>query len=293
MSAMKLSTVVLLSGMAFGCSAMGPKANVSLIEGEVKAKKNYGNIAIPNVTGIDSTGNTGKALLATALKAYGDKARPVIALSTPLKAVPGLPQGFGDVLLSAYQIEFVKVAEEFHKNPKNKPQAIALTQGKLKLNDVSALKTIVPGLKNELAGITELSQALAKGDAAAIAAASNKSKAILPLVQSASNALLDTLKVDYVLLSHVIGDEKAWEGKKEVELVTGLVNVKTGKLRYFASVKAKKGSIPVPYMAQLGAMSSAIFDSVGEKDPIPEAKDQKNAALDRNNYEIKVAYYNE
>lgn len=83
------------------CAALGPKANVSVIKAEVKETKDIANIIIPDVTGIDATGNTGKALLGTAMKAYGTRARPVAAANAILSTL-GAPDGLASILTASF-----------------------------------------------------------------------------------------------------------------------------------------------------------------------------------------------
>ncbi len=270
MRVLKMKHFVLSSILFAGCAALGPKPSVSLVKEEISSHKKVANIVVTNVTGIDSTGNTGKALLASALAAYGKRSRPVAALAPVIQKIPGLPAGFDEVLLSGYQIEFVKAIEAFKKDGKQ-PVSLKLSpSGGLKLTGIKDLASLAKGLGGEVAAISELATTLKAGDAAKMVAAADKAKNILPLIQTGAGAIMAELNADYVLLTHVQGDEQAWEGKKEVQFFASLVNIKTGKMRYFGSIKAVKGAIPVPYMAQLGTMSSSLFDSVGEGDPLPE-----------------------
>jgi hypothetical protein len=262
---------LVLSSLLFtGCASLGPKPSVSLVQEEISSHKNVSNIVITNVTGIDATGNTGKALLASALAAYGKRSRPVAALGPVIQNIPGLPAGFDEVLLSGYQIEFVKAIEAFNKDGKQPVSLKLPASGGLKLTGIKDLASLAKGLGGEVVAISEIATTLKSGDPQKMMAAANKAKNILPLIQIGAGAILAEINADYVLLTHVQGDEQAWEGKKEIQFFASLVNVKTGKMRYFGSIKAVKGAIPVPYMAQLGVMSSSFFDSVGEGDPLPE-----------------------
>lgn len=269
--------------LLYNCAAMGPKAQVSLVQEEVKSKS-VSKILIPYTTGIDASGNTGKALLATSIKAYGNRARPTSAIAPLLQSIPGLPKGLEGALFAGYQIEFVKAVEKYRKD-QTKPKSISLPEmatfkmtGKLK-----DIKGLFAAAKNGLGTIPELGTLIQKSDGAQLVDAQEKYKEILPYLSKASVQVMQELKTDHILMTHVVGDEAAWNGKKEVELVTALVNVKTGKLRYFATVKAKKGAVPVPYMAQLGTMSQAIFDTVLEKDPLPSS--DKSAMIFQNGTE--------
>ena len=53
-----------------------------------------------------------------------------------------------------------------------------------------------------------------------------------------------------------------------------LVNIKTGKFRYFATVEGAKGKIPMPFLAFMGAVSGNVFDAIEEKDPLPDSDDK-------------------
>lgn len=262
--------LALVYSAASGCAAIGPKANVTLMQDEVKTSK-VENIVVPYATGIDSTGNTGKALLSTAMKAYSQRAKPVAMISPLLNAVPGLPKGLDGTFLASYQMEFVKAVEQYRKDGKKPSQLKVPESAALKpKGGLKGLKDFFNPIQSEMGNLTALNQSLQNGSSQEILASAEKTKNLLPYLHTASSTLMVKLKANYVLLSHVVGDEKAWQSGTEVELVTALVNFKTGKIRYFANVKAKKSSIPIPYMAQLGSMSQSIFDSVKEKDPLQE-----------------------
>lgn len=251
-----------------GCASVGPKANVTLMQDEVKASK-VGNIVVPYATGIDSTGNTGKALLASSMKAYSSKAKPVSLLSPLLKSVSGLPKGLDGAMLASYQLEFVKSVEKYRKDGE-KPNSLPVpeTVSIKPKGGLKGLKELFSPVQSELGSLPDLNKSLQNGTAEELISSAEKTKKILPYLHRASLTVMSKLKADHILLSHVVGDEKTWESGKEVELITCLVNYKTGKLRYFATVKAKKGAIPIPFMAQLGSMSSSIFDAALEKDAL-------------------------
>src|SRR5690606_6715033 len=104
---------------------------------------------------------------------------------------------------------------------------------------MAGVKAIVPKVKENAALITEVAAALKLGKGAELSSAVDKAESVLPLVHKMTTTLCDELDVTYLLLTHVVGDEAAWEAKKEVTLAAALVNAKTGKLRYFATTKAK------------------------------------------------------
>lgn len=283
MRSIVLANVVVLGLVASACSALGPKANVSLVNAEVKSTKAVDNIVIPNVTGIDNTGNTGKALLASALKAYGARSRPIAAANAVLSAA-GAPDGLADVLTAPHQAEFIKLSTEyFDKGAKAaKPEAIKLPSAKLSFAvpaGMDGMKTVIEKIKGEVAVIGEVAGALKSGNSAGLSAALGKSQNLAALVTKLDEVLFDKLAVTYVLLTHVTGDEAAWNGGKRVQYSAALVNIKTGQMRYFATVEAKKGAVPTPYMAQLGMMSGNLFDAVNEKDPLPEKKGAEKTAF--------------
>jgi len=267
------------------CSALGPKANVSLVKSELTTTKEVGNVIIPDVTGIDATGNTGKALLGSAMKAYGSRSRPVAAANAVLGAV-GAPNGLATILTASYSSEFIKAVKNADKK---KPEQLQLPSfPSVKVPDgIDGVKQIVPKFAQEAAAIGEISKAITSGNSDGLSASLDKSKTMMGLVQKINDYLFAQLDVTYVLMTHVVGSEADWEGGKNVRYCAALVNVKTGKLRYFATVEAKKGAIPTPFMAQLGIMSSNLFDSVNEQDALPAKKEVKSTA----GLEIEVTYY--
>lgn len=273
-------TMIFCGVAAIGCATFGPKANVSLMKEEVAKTKSIDNVVIPSVTGIDSTGNTGKTLLAAALGAYGNRGRPTLALSALLNAIPGVPQQTGDLVLAGYQAEFARIVEKFRKDG-IKPSSLKIPNRELNFeipNGLEGIRAIAPKLQGESQTLSNMAQTYKSGDTAALAHSLDQSKIMRPMLQRMAEVLLDQTSCNYVLLTHVAGSEQDWEGGKEVQLFAAMVNVKTGAFRYFADVKAKKGSIPVPYMAQLGTMSGSLFNSAIREDPISDDKDASKAA---------------
>ncbi len=276
-SRIALANVVVLGLIGSSCAALGPKANVSMMKSEISATKDVENIIIPNVTGIDASGNTGKALLGNALKAYGTRSRPMAAANAVLGTV-GAPDGLADLLTAAYSAEFIK---EVQNAKDKKPEKLALPSAKVQFKlpeGLDGMKALAKKFQGEAAGIAAVGAALKSGKSGDLSASVAKSQSMMSLVQKLDELLFEQLDVTYVLLTHVDGNEQDWLAGKNVKYSAALMNIKTGKLRYFATVEAKKGAIPTPFMAQIGIMASNLFDAVNEKDPLPAKKDAKGTA---------------
>ena len=289
MSSVKLSAgrvrVLGVLGATFGvaaCAVIGPKANVSILKEEVSSTKAVDNIVVASATGIDSTGNTGKALLASALNAYGRRARPIMAAGSVLSAA-GVPSEAAEVLAANYQAEFARQAEEYFakidkgEKAAKQPSEIALPAGSASLpKGKEALKSLAPRLKSELSALSNVAKALKSGQG--LKDAVERAKTSLELVQQLDRLLFKKMDATYVLVTHVMGDEQAWKSGKNIHYAVALINAETGKLRYFATADAKKGAVPMPYMAQLGSMASVVFDAVSEQDALPSSKKSANVS---------------
>src|SRR5690606_26308649 len=103
--------------------------------------------------------------------------------------------------------------------------------------------------------------AAASGDPAKVSAAAASSPQLMKVINIGAAALFEQLSCDYMLVTHLKGTEQDYEGGKPVKLFAGLVNIKTGKLRYFGEVEGKKGAVPVPFAIQLGMMANNILSA--------------------------------
>lgn len=277
-----ISSMVLMTTTLTGCSMLGggSEAKIALAKGEVSATKTYGNVLIANITGVDSTGNTGKAFLAAAVNGYGARSRPIAAV-TPILTAIGAPSALGDVLVANYQGQFVKMLKGGEFAKAEKPDAIKLpADAAIKtpsdLKGWQALAGKVGGLK---ASLETMASAFKSGDAAVLSAELDKTPEVRQMLHLFNDFVFEKLSADYLLLTHVNGNEADWTAGKKIELSATLVNLKTGKLRFYGSVDAKATVIPVPFMAQVGIMSSNLFDKVNELDPLPPAEQDKDAPV--------------
>lgn len=265
----------LVSGLLLlpACSMMGPEAKVTMAESEIKSTKSVGNVVIVMPDGApDASGKVDKTVLASAAKAFGGRARPATAVNTALKAA-GAPAGLPDALLAPYQASFAAAIKDYDpKKEGSRPKSMELpaTESEdLKLPkklDAKVLKGLMAKLKAETGNIKEVGAALGKGDTSGAAKALANSKMLSPLLAQATLAIMDKLKADHVLFTQVIGDEAAYNSGKEVRLVTALVNIKTGKFRFFAEIQGKK-EMGMPYFLYVGNMASKAFEGGAEQDP--------------------------
>ncbi len=285
MSRAYFASTLVATYLISACSALGPKANVSMVSSEMKVTKEIGNVIIPDVTGIDATGNTGKALLGNAMATYGSRSRPMAAAKAVLGAV-GAPDGLSTILTAAYSAEFIKAINGADKKKPEELKLPAFPKANVPAG-LAGVKTIIPKFTAEAGAIGEISNAVTSGNSDGLSASLDKSKVMMGFVQKLNEYLFAEMDVTYVLMTHVVGNEADWNAGKKVQYCAALVNVKTGKLRYFATVEAKKGAIPTPFMAQLGIMASNLFDQVGEQDQMPAKKEAKATA----GLETSVTFY--
>jgi hypothetical protein len=279
MKVAKLASLILVLWGVSACSAMGPKANVSVIKAEVKKTKEVQNIIVANTTGIDNSGNLGKAILGTALKAYGDRSRPFAAIK-PIVSSVGAPDGVADVLTVAYEAEFAKYVEKY-ANKKKRPNTLKLPSSKLGFKvpkGMKGAKQLAAKMKAEAKSFQVLATAMSSNDTKKLTKALDEAKTAVQLEQKFNEFLFVKLDATYILLTHVKGGEAEYKAGKKVKFSAALVNVKTGNLRYFAHTEGGKGDIPVPFIAWAPNVMSNIFDAVEEKDPLPAMPEEKETA---------------
>jgi hypothetical protein len=254
------------------CSLTGPKANVAVIETEIQKTRSIENIIVPHASGVDSSGGTGKALLAAAIGAYGKRSRPMTEASALVADVGG-PEGTGDILVSAYQAEFIKAVDDYvESNGAKTPKALSLPSAKLKFTvgkGMKGMKTLARKLNADAATVTGLAKALKGGDNDGFLSGVEKSPEVMVLMQKMNDYVFRELDVTYVLVTHIKGNEADWKAGKKVTYAAALVNVRTGKLRYFAAVDAERGSARTPYISQLTTMSKLLLREINDEDELP------------------------
>jgi hypothetical protein len=253
-----------------GCSTiaeLGPKAQIAVIKKEVKKTKSLRNVIIANASGMNDK-KASLAILATAMNTYGKKSRPAEAIKPIVSKVA--PAELADVIMAAYQAEFVQaINKNGGKNlkklklPKPKKLGFKVPKG------MKGAKVLGKKFMEEAKGIKTLAQAIATSDNKKLRKAMKQSQQVVNMVLRFNKFLFRKLGANYMLLTHVEGDEKDWTGGKEISMYAALVNVKTGRLRYFGTIKDKKGVVPTPFTAQIGLMANNLFSAVESNQKLP------------------------
>jgi len=272
-SLMRISSTVVAAWSMVACSMLGPEAKVTMAEGELSATKSVGNIVIASPTGVpDGDHKLDKIFSGTAVKAFGSRGRPSTAVNTALKAA-GAPEGLPDALLAPYLAKFDEALKDYDpKKEKSRPTAMSLPPAEsdaLKMPkklDAKALKGVMAKLKGEAGTLKEVGGAMGKGDLSGAAASLGKSPVLSPLLTQATLSLMSKLNADHLLLTRVVGDEATYNKGGEVRIVSALVNIKTGKFRFFGEIAGKK-EMGMPYFLYLANMSSKVLEKGAEDDP--------------------------
>lgn len=256
-------------------SGVGPKANVSVVKTEIKRTKKVGNILIAEPLGLQEAG--AKAFTGAAVGTYTPpQGQPMEVVKKALAPV-GLPGSVQEIILASYQVEFNKLVEKYEKKLKKNKKAKAPSKMRLpslakKLKtpkSLNAAKALKSKIKKYSSGADELAGALKEGDMSKVASLHDKNKPLMRHVNGLTKYLIKKNKITYMVLTYVKGSQAEYDKKKAVRMTVAMVNVKTGRLRYFATVKGQKGTIPLPWEAQILSMSNSIFSGAEEKAPIP------------------------
>ncbi len=275
--------ILLVSGstLVFGCASFGPKANITLVQSEITVTKSVGTIIIPETIGVvDPQGLIDKAIAGVAVSAYGKRSRPVVPVKMALKTA-GMG-GVADILMAPWQAEFAKVIETYKtEQAEKKDQAIRPENMTLPKSDLEGvkfpsdftktdqLKEFASGLKKYQDDLQALAKTAASGDTKALVSALGSSKVAAPLLVKLDQVLFEQFKADYILLTYVDGDEATFKAKKPIAFYAALVNIKTGKFRYFADASAAVGSIPIPYNIHLTTMANSVLNGASDADALP------------------------
>lgn len=270
---MKSLYALLLATVGMGCASLGPAPKVSIVKGEIKAIKaeKVGKIFIPAATGVPAKASS--AVLAGTVATYlPPKGIPSKVISGMLKPI-GVSKDVSKVMFAEFQAEFIKSYEAYKKKAKkNKkaqvPKKMKLPKSGITPKNMKGAKSFAKSLKAAKAPAKTLSKALEAGKHQEIQAALKGAGSHLKSINSLAKFILKKGGATYLLLTHIDGTEKDWKAGKHISVSSAMVNVKTGRFRYFATVKDKKGAIPVPFNVQVGLMTSSLFGGADEKAPV-------------------------
>lgn len=270
---MKLS-LTLLVGLSLSCAALGPKPEVAIVKGELTDVRppKIGAIFIPHASGVpgDASSSILVGTVSTYLPPQGISAESINILLDSI----GLPSTIGGVMFTPYQAEFVNALhahrEALKHNPKAEPpRSIKLPQLYAPIpRSTRQAKAIGKSLLHKDREVRLLDQALDSGDPAKINHALAQTHQLTKPLNTLSRFFMQTTSATYILLTHVDGTKKDWAAGKSITVSTAMVNIKTGRFRYFATVKDKAGTIPIPYTAQLGIMAASLFGGANDQAPV-------------------------
>ena len=254
---MKKLYLLLTFTIGMGCASFGPTPKVSVVKGELKAvkPKAVGAIFIPAPTGMlgGSTTAVMAVTMATYLPPQGVPTKALNLLMRPL----GLSDSIGNAVLAEYQFEFVKALNAYKKRAKKNKKA--KTPKKIKLPQIAgfpksmgAAKSLAKTIKRDQSKADAIVKALDSGKQKQIGKTLFGAKPLMKQLNSLAGWLMDKSDATYVLLTHVDGSEKDWKAGKPLTVSAAMVNTKSGRFRYFATVKDKKGGDSGAFFCPIG-----------------------------------------
>ncbi len=264
--------VVSLALLGGACSALGPKPEINVIKAEVNKVKNIKGVVVADLIGLEPGSSDAMAFLgATALTYPPPKGVPMEAARKIISPI-GLSDDASKLLLSAYQVEFLKVASTFEKaykdNKKAKmPESMkmpAKAKGVDTPKSIADAKALKPRIEKLQSNASSLVTAINSGHADEAEQSFAQNKDLAELLNEISKVVIKQSKSDYILLSKLNGTKADYDSGKPILMTAALVNAKTGKFRYFATVEGKKGSIPLPFNVQLTQMANSLLSGADE-----------------------------
>lgn len=286
-----MKTLPFVTGIGFACvlsmslscsmlSGLGPKANIQVVQSEIKNTKKVGKIIVPAPLGVSGEKDVNAYLGATLSNYTPPQAVPVKAINGILRSI-GAPGSLGDILVVSYQAEYQKLVDQYHAKTMGKkkkapfPKKMTLPNKKLKgfktPKSQQEAKALVEEIKNLIKGVGGITKAIATGDQKALMAELEKNERLAQLLNQMSAWVFDKVNASYIVLASVKGSQSDYQSGKPVFMYSAMVNVKTGQLRYFAKVDGKKGDIPLPFTAQVAAMANSAYSGAEDKAPLPES----------------------
>ena len=260
-------------GLATGCSTLSglagdaPVAKITLNKKEAKQKVKA--IVIPGTVGGSETSRN--IVLAAAVAHYGDQSRPTKVIEKILSQA-GAPEGASDFLFAEYAAQFVNnVAKS--KKIKGAKRGFRLQSNRFKVpnfkfkvpRSVADLKKIVETFKAKGSEISQMVASVQSGKVKDLLRPNEANTFLMKTAGKINSFIFKKLDTNYVLMTHIHGDQALYRKGKPVKLTAALVNTKTGKFRYFIQSTTKRDkTIPLPYDVAVGRLATSIFDKLEE-----------------------------
>ena len=290
--------VVAAAGLiSAACASLGPEAKVTMAQDELNQTKSVGKVFVATPFGAsDESGTLDKVVAATAIKAYGARSVPATIINSIL-STSGAPDGLANALVAPYAGKFAEAVKTYDpKDQTTRPTAMSLPSGDLpgfdmpKKFDQESLKNLISKIKVEAEAAKSVANTMRSGNTEGMIQALGASKQLSPLLVLATQALMSSADVDHILLTHVTGNEADYNGGKNVRMVAALVNIKTGKFRFFGEIEGKQ-AMGIPYALFLGNIANKLFDAGTENDPALASSPGEEGKSSENSAPIKGESY--
>lgn len=251
------------------CSRLGPAPVIEPVAAEIKATRQTKRILVLPTTNTgsgDPNADINRIVPAGAYGRYGEAAVLTAALDRPLKTL-SLPTEIAPILPVNWQAAFYRWLKQPKKAQTKKQLAVPAAEARVAKTD-DDLKRLGQALDGERKALSAVAKAVETGNAATLAKAQAKRETELKPVESLLRHLMQRFDVTYLLVSHLEGDEDAYDRDAPIMLSVALVNVKTGKFRYYAQSTGKKSDLPTTYTGLVSYMTKNMFDDLADVDAI-------------------------
>lgn len=265
-----LAISVALLGV-WGCSRLGPTPVLEPVRTEIKATPKTKRILVTptsNTGTAEPAADVNRIVPAGAYGRYDDSVIVSAALDRTLKSL-AMPAQVAPLLTVNWQAAFHRWLASAAKLGKTPKKSLPVPEGESReAKTEDDLRRLAAALNEDLKPLDYVARAVATGNGEAVAKAQAKRAKEMRQVESLLRHIMSRMDVTYVLVSHLDGDEDAFDKDLPINLHVALVNSKTGAFRYYARSTGRKSDLPTTYSGLLSYMAKNMFDDLADVDQI-------------------------
>jgi len=269
---------------------------MTAVGAEIKATKTIGRILVIPTLGThvgDEHADINKILPAAAYERYHEHMLLSASLGNVLQTLK-MPKDLAPILAVNWEAAFYQWVQGGEKAPKEDQEHDAADQESDQGEDAAApvsrpksslhfpvphasrhiakterdLRKLAHSLKKHRKALASVRAATATGKAEDVAKAQAAAKKALLPVENLLRYLTKRLDVTYILASYLDGSKESFAQNRPIVLHVALVNVKTGKFRYYTRSSGKKSDLPTNFEGLYTAMARNVFEDIANVDKI-------------------------
>ena len=279
------------------CTSVGPHPEMTTVGAEIKATKTVGRILVIPTMGThsgDEKADINKILPAAAYERYHDHMVLSTGLGNVLQTLK-MPKDLAPILAVNWEAAFYRWVQGGESDPKGDQDRDAADQDSSQDDDAAAtpikrskstlhlplphasrhiaksekdLQKLARSLKRHRRALAPVRAAVATGKAEEVEKAQSAAKKTLIPVENLLRHLIKRLDVTYILASYLDGNKESFAKNHVTVLHVALINVETGKFRYYTRSFGKRSDLPTSFEGLYAAMARNVFEDIAAVDKI-------------------------